>query len=361
MPALWALALIFLLSGAAKLITPGSAQAAFDGLKVPRALNTPWIVRSFPFAEIVLAVALVLPLPLLQTIAGGAAVVMMVVFLVLVRGARQTGEACHCFGAASTRPVTTATIGRNVLFLILSVLAVIEAVRHLVLDGAQTPGLATGTWADLAWLVLVALLLAGTALIIGRESDPQPAETDPFPAPAPAAAPQPVFAEGQALAGEVVEEEVPRHPIPSTAVHWNRQYHDLAVLAHGQAMLVFRLSPGCGSCASIIEQLRGWGEAIGPIALRIMVPVGAPEQGIHGFDEFPQQMIMRDPGGATVTALGLSGYPTAVLLGTDGLTAGGPALGYDAVMELAEEVRAVFAEDASAPAPTTPTAEGTPA
>lgn len=358
MPALWALALIFLLSGAAKLLTPGSAQAAFDGLKVPRALNTPWIVRSFPFAEIVLAVALVLPLPLLQTIAGGAAVVMMVVFLVLVRGARQTGEACHCFGAASTRPVTTATIGRNVLFLILSVLAVIEAVRHLVLDGAQTPGLATGTWADLAWLVLVALLLAGTALIIGRESAPQPAETDPFPAPAPAAVPQPVFAEGQALAGEVVEEEVPRHPIPSTAVHWNRQYHDLAVLAHGQAMLVFRLSPGCGSCASVIGQLRGWGEAIGPIALRIMVPVGAPEQGIHGFDEFPQQMIMRDPGGATVTALGLSGYPTAVLLGTDGLTAGGPAHGYDDVMALVNEVREVFSDQRTLAA-TTP--EGTPA
>nr|WDS96058.1 hypothetical protein mcr_00097 [Micrococcus sp.] len=359
MPALWALALIFLLSGAAKLLTPGSAQAAFDGLKVRRALNTPWIVRSFPFAEIVLAVALVLPLPVLQTIAGGAAVVMMVVFLVLVRGARQTGEACHCFGAASTRPVTTATIGRNVLFLILSVLAVIEAVRHLVLDGAQTPGLATGTWADLAWLVLVALLLAGTALIIGRESAPQPAETDPFPAPAPAAAPQPVFAEGQALAGEVVEEEVPRHPIPSTAVHWNRQYHDLAVLAHGQAMLVFRLSPGCGSCGAVFEHLRGWGEAFGPVALRLAVPVTQLDQTPLGFADVPEHMLLRDPAGSAVAALGLHSYPSAVLLGTDGLTAGGPALGYDAVMELAEEVRAVFAEDA--PAPTTPTAKGTPA
>lgn len=55
--------------------------------------------------------------------------------------------------------------------------------------------------------------------------------------------------------------------------------------------------------------------------------------------------------GAGVTALGLHGYPTAVLLGADGLTAGGPVAGPDEVLQMADEVRDLFGEE-PAPAPT---------
>ena len=354
MPALWAVALIFLVSGVAKLLSPGSAQAAFDALRVPRALNTPVLVRSFPVLELALAVALLQPWAPLQVIAAVAAAVLMVVFLVLVLGARQAGEACHCFGSASTQPTTAATVVRNVIFLVLSLAAVAEAVLHLT--GRAVVGLGLGAWGDLAWTVLIALLVAAAALLVGRESAPRTPQI-PVP-PAPQAA---VPAPEDPAAAVPDEDEVPRHPIPHSPVIAGGTYQDLRMVTAAQAMLVFRLNPGCGSCGAVFEHLRGWGEAFGPVALRLAVPVTQLDQTPLGFADVPEHMLLRDPAGSAVAALGLHSYPSAVLLGTDGLTAGGPALGYDAVMELAEEVRAVFAEDASAPAPTTPTAEGTPA
>ncbi len=342
MPALWAVALIFLASATAKLATPGSAQAAFDSLRVPRALNRPWLVKAFPVLEIALAAALFGPWPPVQVAAAAVATALMLVFLILVLGARKDGAACHCFGAASTRPVTTATMVRNVLFLLLALAALVEALVHVSRGVVVGQGLATGTKTDLLWYLVIATLMIGAAWVAGRESAP----ATPI-----GSTVQPHAAEPNADHPADDGEDVPRHPIPATAVHWNRQYHDLAVLAASQAMLVFRLSPGCGSCAGVIEQLRGWGPSLGPIALRIIAPVGAPEQGVHGFEGFPDEMIMRDPGGATVAALGLTGYPAAVLLGTDGLTAGGPALGYDEVMDLVTEVRELFDQPAPTPTP----------
>ncbi|MFJ3313055.1 MauE/DoxX family redox-associated membrane protein [Micrococcus endophyticus] len=49
-----------------------------------------------------------------------------------------------------------------------------------------------------------------------------------------------------------------------------------------------------------------------------------------------------DPAGAASQALGLHSFPTAVLLGTDRITAGGPVGGADDVLAFLEEIREIM-------------------
>ncbi|MCV7735880.1 hypothetical protein M3D80_001595 [Micrococcus luteus] len=52
--------------------------------------------------------------------------------------------------------------------------------------------------------------------------------------------------------------------------------------------------------------------------------------------------MLADPAGAASQALGLHSFPTAVLLGTDRLTAGGPVGGADDVLAFLEEIREIM-------------------
>ena len=54
------LAAVLAASGVAKLRDAGSGRAAFDALRVPPALAQPWIVAAVPYAELALAVGLLL-------------------------------------------------------------------------------------------------------------------------------------------------------------------------------------------------------------------------------------------------------------------------------------------------------------
>ena len=73
MSALWAVALIMLLSGAAKLRSREDVGAVFTRLKVPRPLAAPWLARAFPWLELLLGAALLLPFPALRPLTGAAA------------------------------------------------------------------------------------------------------------------------------------------------------------------------------------------------------------------------------------------------------------------------------------------------
>ena len=53
-------------------------------------------------------------------------------------------------------------------------------------------------------------------------------------------------------------------------------------------------------------------------------------------------LVLADPAGAASQALGLHSFPTAVLLGTDRLTAGGPVGGADDVLAFLEEIREIM-------------------
>ena len=74
MSALWAVALIMLLSGTAKLRSGEDVQATFTRLRVPRPFAAPALARAFPWLELLLAAALLQPFTLLRPVVGLVAV-----------------------------------------------------------------------------------------------------------------------------------------------------------------------------------------------------------------------------------------------------------------------------------------------
>ena len=120
--------------------------------------------------------------------------------------------------------------------------------------------------------------------------------------------------------------------------HLNGNSSTLTEIARTQARFLFFLNTHCGSCLRIAEKLDGWAERLDPAVgvLAIYVSKSAAESASHSPD-----LATWDPELNVQRVLELRGTPSAVLLGADGLLAGGPASGEDNILGL---VDAVFAE-----------------
>ncbi|MEW1964840.1 MauE/DoxX family redox-associated membrane protein [Micrococcus sp. NPDC078436] len=342
MSALWAVALIMLLSGAAKLRSGEDVQATFTRLRVPRPFTAPALAHAFPWLELLLAAALLQPFTLLRPVVGLVAVALFAAFLALVVRAQDDGVSCGCFGEASAAPISRTTVVRNVVFLTLAVLALAEGIVSLAVHG---PGLArqpltafgAGAW---AWALLVSVLLAIAAFLAGRESVPATPEAVSETHPADVASATP----GAPAAVDPADGAEPeRHPFPDAVVVADGEYTGLHRLVADGAVVALRLSTGCGSCVRVIERLDEFKDALGPVRLRVLMPQHAPgaEETIRT-GAVDASLVLADPAGAAAQALGLHSFPTAVLLGTDRLTAGGPVGGADDVLTFLEEIREIM-------------------
>lgn len=344
MSALWAVALIMLLSGAAKLRSREDVGAVFTRLKVPRPLAAPWLARAFPWLELLLGAALLLPFPALRPLTGAAAVALFTAFLVLVVRAKDDGVSCGCFGEASAAPISRWTIVRNVLFLALATMALVEGIASLRAHDAVAwlplTAFGSGAW---AWALLVALILAAAAFLVGRESVPPADGAEASPAGSVPAEPE---------GGDGPE----RHPIPAAVVASGSSFRTLHDLVAEGAVVALRLSPGCGSCSTVIARLPEYVDRLGPVRARVLVPrYGSTEAHAPHLGAIPADLVLEDPAAGACQALGLRSFPSAVLLGTDGLTAGGPVSGADAVLDFLDEIAEIMATELpAAPAQDTP-------
>ena len=282
---------------------------------------------------LLLAVALLQPFTLLRPVVGLVAVALFAAFLALVVRAQDDGVSCGCFGEASAAPISRTTVVRNVVFLALAVLALAEGIVSPAVHGAglawqPLTAFGAGAW---AWALLVSVLLATAAFLAGRESVPA----------APDAAPATPEAEAAVDPADGAEPE--RHPFPDAVVVADGEYTGLHRLVADGAVVALRLSTGCGSCARVIERLDEFTDALGPVRLRVLMPQHAPgADGAIRSGTVDASLVLADPAGAASQALGLHSFPTAVLLGTDRLTAGGPVGGADDVLAFLEEIREIM-------------------
>ncbi|WP_180537023.1 MauE/DoxX family redox-associated membrane protein [Micrococcus luteus] len=340
MSALWAVALIMLLSGTAKLRSGEDVQATFTRLRVPRPFAAPALARAFPWLELLLAAALLQPFTLLRPVVGLVAVALFAAFLALVVRAQDDGVSCGCFGEASAAPISRTTVVRNVVFLALAVLALAEGIVSLAVHGAglvwqPLTAFGAGAW---VWALLVSVLLATAAFLAGRESVPAAPDAAPVtPTPEAPAAVDPADVDPADGA------EPERHPFPDAVVVADGEYTGLHRLVADGAVVALRLSTGCGSCARVIERLDEFKDALGPVRLRVLMPQHAPgADGAIRSGAVDASLVLADPAGAASQAVGLHSFPTAVLLGADRLTAGGPVGGADDVLAFLEEIREIM-------------------
>ncbi len=144
-----ALALVLISAGVAKLRRPAETEASFAELGLPAPTV---LARLVPFAEIGVAIGLVVVPGWSALVAFAMLAAFTVVLVVALRS--PAPKSCACFGVASERPVSPLDISRNLLLM-----AVAAAV--VTLDSWVAPS--AGQWLAVAGLVALFWLVGRVA------------------------------------------------------------------------------------------------------------------------------------------------------------------------------------------------------
>ena len=305
------LALALGVSGVAKLRSDQPADAAFEALRVPRALQRPVVVQGLPWLEIALAVALLLVPHPLSVIVTAVVLLLVLAYLALVLAVLARGDDvdCQCFGALGSGRVTASTAARNGLLVVAAGWTFADAVAgHSFVQRASDL-----TRFDLAWVV-GALLLAGTAALVAWP------DGGPVDAPLPA-----------------VDEDGQRRGIPFIQLtESSGAVTSLPALAMLRPVLLVALSPTCAPCAEVSAVIGDWPEQVPEVDVRVVTgPAVEPPP------QWPGAVLV-DPEHQLRSVLGMY-RPSAILLGADALVAAGPVVGPDEVLALFDDIRADLA------------------
>lgn len=317
------LVVLLVVSGAAKLRHPEETRSAFAQLQLPGALTRSPAPRVLPWAEIVLAAALLLtPAPFALAVAGATLLLFASYLWVIVR-ALGFGYpvTCSCFGRLGLGAVTRRTALRNVLLVIVALLTLWSATA----DDSVVARLLVASATTWVWLALVVLLVGVVIVTFGGAKGEPLASTAGVPAAEDGR--DPADYERQPLPYAVLEDEAGSKVT----------LHEL--VAHGAVLLLF-VSPGCASCRPVIEKLAEWDQALGPVQVRAVIfsPI---KDAVAAAPELAGR-VLRDPDAITARIFRV-GTPGAILMGGDGLLAGGPVQGAD-VPEFYEDIRAELIE-----------------
>ncbi len=302
---------VLVLSGVSKILRPAGAAAAFETLGVPAALRRPAVVSAHPYAEIALALAvLLLPNPA-NVVAAGLTALLFATYLLLIWRAQARDEqaACNCFGSIGSAVIDGWTVARNAVFLVLAVLTVWDATQGSVIGRVLELG--EQAW----WLVGGAVAVASAALVL-RENEPPATESG---------------------------EDYWRMPIPDVAVRVGASTEEtpLRELAKGRAQLLLFLSPGCGPCEQVTARLDEYSGRLPELDLRVVTPLTMDVVQVTAPAWVDYLLV--DPDNAVSGVFGMGPRPCAVLLGGDGLLAGGPVLGFPALDDFVGDIEAELA------------------
>ncbi|MGO4599355.1 MauE/DoxX family redox-associated membrane protein [Terrabacter sp. 2RAF25] len=323
------LAGVLLLSGVGKL-GDRDPLTGWRDLGVPEVLQRPALAAAHPYVELLLAAALLLTGGSAHVVAAALVLALMLAYAALVAVALRCPDPveCSCFGARRAAPVTRSTMWRNVWLCLMAVTALAVA----VIDDRSPLGAtsATGAW----WWVLGAAAAVVTTVLVVSE---RPATED--------------VPSGTAWAAGEASDDLDylrtRTPdVPVTLADGTTA--TLRELSSERALLLLEVSESCGGCVEVIRSIPEWREELPEVDVRVLVTMPPADTSLTSTDE-PQSL--HDSRFHVSRSFGYGMTPTAVLLGADGLLAGGPVIGDAAIREFVAEIDAELhgaLDDASA-------------
>jgi uncharacterized membrane protein YphA (DoxX/SURF4 family) len=308
------LAAVFTLAAAGKAFDPAGSREAAAGFGVSdRAAGLVGIL--LPAFEGVIGVGLVLQ-PTAR-VAAGAALVLLMVFIVAIARLMRAGQApeCHCFGQIHSEPAGPSTLARN------SMLGVLAAVA---LAGGPGRSLATVSASTVAVLLLSVLTGGLTLVTIGLWRENRRLRTHPMPPVAP-------VAENGLTIGTRAPDLAVRDRAGTAA-----GLHDHFAVA--RPVVLVSVSAQCGPCVSLLPELARWRTQLagtleiltlsaGTVELNETLLAGAPDH----------HLLLADPG-AFLTAYKIAPTPSAVAIDQAGRIASRPASGALAIEALIRTV-----------------------
>lgn len=313
MAARLALAVVFLVAGAAKLADlAGSRQAAID-FGVPARLARLAGV-ALPLAEVTTAIAFV---PRSTARWGAvAAFTLLSGFALAIANSLRKGERpdCHCFGQIHSAPGGIGTLVRDLI------LAAPAAALIAAGPGAPVPAVvAISVAGGLAVATLIALQL-GLMLGLLRQNGRLLERIEQLEARADGRVLEP----GVGTIATEVTLEAPNGETISTG-------------APGVPTLLVFADPGCGPCNALLPEIAAWRRP----ELRVAVISGGTEAEARAKrEEHALDAVFADEERRAFAAFGIDGTPSGILIGADGRIAAPSARGAAAVRVLADRAAA---------------------
>ena len=311
---------VLLASGVAKLRSPDDL-AGWAALGVPRVFRSEWLLRLHPWGEMAIGVALVLSGGVAGFVVAIATIGLMLAYLWLVVHALRKSEnaSCSCFGHQA--PITGATVFRNAWLVALATATALVIWMNPLLGGVVTAVPPQG-W---PWVIAAAVVAAtvGVVLWSGAERDEPRIER---------------VAHDSAHRLDVSSDETDyiRTRTPAVPV-WlaDGTTVNLRKLAMRKAILLVAVSPSCGSCQPVHDRVPAWRELLPEVDVRLLLMLD-PDDG--EWTEYSEPQSLHDPNGYVRGSIADWGTPTAVLLGADGMLAGGPVTGFEAIDDFVGDV-----------------------
>lgn len=323
-------------SGIAKAKDPSSTVEGILNLGLDSVAPLKLTPAVLPWAELVLAAGLLLaPGPLFPVFAI-ASCALMVFYLVVIARALATGrtEGCNCFGKKSAAPVSRYTLIRNIALTVAGILTVVASFVGGKALVYELVGLNGSGW---LWAVGAGLIALTLWAIQRGESLAEPAPDIP-----------------EVVLPSAVDEseDYVRVPIPYASIYTtDGRVTTLRDMSRVQARVLFFASPTCGSCTPILKTIPRWQKLLPQLGLH---PVFSSEEKIrqaHKLEKLDEGVeALVDPKHAAMHNFG-RGTPMAVILGSDGMLAGGPVAGTSDVKQLMDDLLVEFGaiKDPNAP------------
>lgn len=324
------LAAVLIFSGLAKRPDPGSTHSMMRLLRLPPFIANLRVAQIVPWGEMGIAALLLTPWRWTYAVGAAGALVLFVVFLVIIARAMtfDPRPTCGCFGRVGDHRINAKTVTRNIVLVALALVS-----GWIALRGESGTGLLVDfSGNDWLWLLLAVTLAFVTWFIVGapptgpsRKARRQAEEA----------------AARRASAPEPDELDYVRTPIPrGVLIGRDHETTSLQALARQQAQLVVLANCWCGSTVAAIDRLPEWRERIPGVGIQL----------VHSLRPFDEPRLAGapdtwwDPGAQVYEALKSGSSPAAVLLGADGLLAGGPVNGEDEIAQFVEDIAAELGE-----------------
>ena len=336
------LAAVLALSASAQWGKGETLHTIVSNLGLPAWVLPTWLAPAIPGLEIVLALGLLTPWrPVFVPAAVGVSVLMLVYWALIARGLTLTPRpTCGCFGRVGDHRISWRTLTRNTLLVGAS-----AASLALAASGRTVWSLLSGAdRGDALWLGLAVLACAVTGLVLGGAGSRGTGRADgtrdslhPVLG-LPDTLPHEGGVEGDfSDDGQDANTDYVRTPIPSALLHDpGAGPTTLLELTARRAQLLVFVSCHCVSTGQVSHLIEGWQARLPLLDVHLVFSVPIQREVVK--DPLPPGTLV-DHAGLTWDALRLQEpSPSAVLLGTDGLLAGGPVSGLQDLRRLVDEI-----------------------